>query len=567
MPTRLFYIIYILFGLFFVFAIPPFQKPDEIVFFYKSVAVSRGNFTCQSNQLEPSHQLPKYLFDFPQIILTRDLVKHSTSPIPISQYKSLLFPQSFDNSLVADTSSCPLNPLLFTVPGLFMSLPVAFSLNPFLVFYVGRLSIFLFFLFITYLSLRLVPRKFLPVLYFVLLLPMTLNQVTAFGKDVWHLSFGFLAFSLYMRSLASKKPMSLKEFALFFISLSIAIITRWQYLPLVLLLLLIKVAGYNRRNRSSVLLLILIVLFGVVFSLLVAFKHLSGLTNYPYSLYVYPQEQLSYLIHNPGEIIHIFINSFAINNEYYLKSLFGILGWLDIPLSPFIYYGFATAFGIIVYKLSKIINIPRSTIVAFVLTITLIVLLDLFSFYIFFTPVGANSVTGIQGRYFLGLLPYVAIVAASLIKIFDHKKLLILLLICLSFSIATSVYHRYYDFSVNYVVATDQSTKFSAIVNKASLFPVNVDPSKKTVGFEVLFDRSSSHIVPHLVSLKSDNCQTTISQKVISANQINSLSSFTFVFDKFLSQQNAVCFEIAPLFAAPDNIYLHVTKISPIYRI
>ena len=52
-----------LLGTFFTFAIPPFQKPDENVHFFRAAALSKGNFFCQEEGKKRVYKFPeKYSF-------------------------------------------------------------------------------------------------------------------------------------------------------------------------------------------------------------------------------------------------------------------------------------------------------------------------------------------------------------------------------------------------------------------------------------------------------------------------------------------------------------------------
>ena len=73
-----------------------------------------------------------------------------------------------------------------------------------------------------------------------------------------------------------------------------------------------------------------------------------------------------------------------------------------------------------------------------------------FAMYSVWTPVGKNVVDGVQGRYFLPLLPYIFLIVIELCRRLNKKtniqKIIVLLIfVIVIVDISVKIYKRFYD--------------------------------------------------------------------------------------------------------------------------
>lgn len=98
-------------------------------------------------------------------------------------------------------------------------------------------------------------------------------------------------------------------------------------------------------------------------------------------------------------------------------QLIGILGWLDVPLAFWVYPVLSLAFAVTVFDALhldgrtrlRIASVAALLIIAYVVAVFLIL-------FITWTPVHVPYVWGVQGRYFVVVLPAFAIAAAALVN-------------------------------------------------------------------------------------------------------------------------------------------------------
>jgi len=115
--------------------------------------------------------------------------------------------------------------------------------------------------------------------------------------------------------------------------------------------------------------------------------------------------QIRFVLTNPARALHVAAHTLRVVNSFYWTSFVGILGWLDTLLQPWVYaaagYGLGALFviGLITgrTRLAPLICCLIATLASAVLIFA--------TLYADWTPVGAPVVQGVQGRYFLPLVP------------------------------------------------------------------------------------------------------------------------------------------------------------------
>lgn len=124
-----------------------------------------------------------------------------------------------------------------------------------------------------------------------------------------------------------------------------------------------------------------------------------------------PAGQVSHLLGQPSEIIAIVVQTTAQFGESWVVALPGQFGYNTVVLpQPF---GLAI-YGVLALTALASPKLPRPVAVASLLAGAAAFLAIVFSLYLTFSPLGGPVAQGVQPRYFIPLLPYLAIGAASL---------------------------------------------------------------------------------------------------------------------------------------------------------
>lgn len=110
-----------------------------------------------------------------------------------------------------------------------------------------------------------------------------------------------------------------------------------------------------------------------------------------------------------GAIVPDTLHSFG---AFYFMTFIGDLGWLDTPLSAVVYVCAAIALGALAVIVLTDATIDPPGLLLVTGTVAATIAAVFLALYLDWTPVGAGAVFGVQGRYFLPLVP-AAVLAAG----------------------------------------------------------------------------------------------------------------------------------------------------------
>jgi uncharacterized membrane protein len=538
----------VIIGFIFIFAIPPFQKTDEISHYYKTVAVATGNFFCPN-------LIPKSLFDLPEKMMANFVNENPQHRFP----KGAILPtlkEKYDGHPVSENISCTL-PFIFYLPSaLMLALPIFLKLNPLIVFYLGRLSFYLISVTLFYLSLKIIPKKFQPLLLMCLSLPMVLIQMGAFNKEVFHLGFGFLSLGLFLNL---REKFSRSKFLILFISLLFFILPRPQYLPFFMLLLLV----FNFDLKYKI-----IVAIGFLLSLLFG----GGLYYQKVRLLTLGTRawpQLLYLKLFPLKFITVLFNSYTNHIESYYKSLIGTFGSIHFYLDWYI-YAFYGLFILMIFfhyvKLNWMLHLRELIVIILAIISTTFVIF--FSMYLYESPIAFPYVVDVQGRYFIIILSYLLLVIVQIYKKFG-SKLIYLSLILTSIFLLKNAYDRYFDYSQAYYYDfTVLKSNKQAVKNKVWK-KININPNKKFLGLHFIIDKKNPSLTgwPILIIFYEKNCKVEV-RKAIAVSLVENQEYRDAIFDRPMDGMMTICYSLEPIegkkFSGEESFYI-LSEGLPIY--
>ncbi|MEN8253016.1 MAG: DUF2142 domain-containing protein [Patescibacteria group bacterium] len=557
--TKLLFTASFILGLILTFIVPPFQKPDEIAHFYKSISVARGNLICsKGNTATFQNLLPKYLVEFPTDTFALHVAFKPHIPFPPNLYTHLLTKSNYDISLVNEPSACSLPFVLYAPAGLVLSLPVLLGLNPLFIFYLGRLTNFLLSISIFYFAIKITSKKLKLIPLFVLILPMTLHQLSSYSKDALHLAFGVLAFTYLMKLIKTKK-FNKKDILIFLASLALSILARPQYFLLSLLPLALvkkKIPNLKFKLIAFAFICILLLSVGTAISLEIYSAKALSLGNVETNTNIYPHLQLKTLLESPLRFPKIIHDTLDKDAEKYTKELIGVFGWLDYEIPWYIYLIYIGLFFIILNKTKK--HFPTLSTKQF-LIINIVSwgsMMGLFlAMYLYATPVAGIHVKGLQGRYFILLIPLLIWISADILKKLKGKENLFLIIL-LVVSIFSAVVNRYYNYDHYYYNTRADREKNLASdsileTEKVDVFlqeKISVDINKKIAGISVyLIENEKLVLKPYQIELRDKNCADIIEKKIIDSSTLTTNGWNDFVFKPFnYKNEKNLCVQIKP---------------------
>ncbi|AQS84320.1 hypothetical protein A0U92_05505 [Acetobacter aceti] len=286
----------------------------------------------------------------------------------------------------------------------------------------------------------------------VLSLPMTISLFSSVSQDGLIICFSAFSFVFLARFL-NFIPSQLKEnknIALFYCFLSLCVLGRPAYAPLFLLPFFTKKLSNVKFVAAC---FCLSVSFVALWTLVVHFFVMIPMWNQ-----ASPGRQLHNLIFSPWllpELVkHAFTDHQGMEGLPFWKEMIGVVGWIDTVMPAWFYNFSLTVLGLSLFMIGNF-NFKKDIhiIFRFGVSFSLIssVLLIFFLEYLTFTPVGQDYVVGVQGRYFLPLLPFLPFLVlgydGSILKKYRRDAVLMLSpmwIVISSVILLYSVLNRYY---------------------------------------------------------------------------------------------------------------------------
>jgi len=309
-------------------------------------------------------------------------------------------------------------PAVVYVPGMIgILLGRILGLNGILVIYLGRICSILFYLMTMYWFIRL--ANFARAAAFVIaVLPMTVQQCCSYSYDSVVIEFVFLYLALLFRLIYEKqaiKRSQIAAYALFMILLSVC--KGGMYMPLCLLTLLIPADRFYGRKKK-------IIFTGCMAAAAVAAFLTTALRNVLYVVNPTAQQTadaylagenygVAGLLADPLEFILLSVRTLFLSGSTFLENMFGSqLGWLDINVSRIVVYGMLLLTGLSILQMENGSSYSSLSVTIrqkrmFLLVIALSAAMVFATMFISWTPRESTEIFGIQGRYFLPLLPLV----------------------------------------------------------------------------------------------------------------------------------------------------------------
>lgn len=406
-----FLVVSILFGVAFVFITPPFQVADEPHHFFRSYQVSEGGLIPEIHR-EPGGKVTKIGGVIPNSIYKIhietysrkkdkrvDLDKHIFSLLDIPLNPHIRSYHSFSN-----IARYPFVPYVPQAIGIALGRIIGFC--PLLLMYLGRLANLAVWVFLVYASIRIIPTGRW-VLFLAALTPMSLFTAASLSGDTATNGLSFLFIALMMRyGLDGGAQLTLRGKVLIYALGVLLALCRTPYFLVVFLFLIVPADRFGSRTGYWAFFGSLI---AVVIALNVGWQMMTDLDVYTHlgsRKGVSSHDQIRLILADPLNYAEVMLRTFWKGKLGLLRSHFGVLGWLNIRVPRLLLYLYASVLMVtaVMDGSGAVAVRPFQRIVIFgvFLGMTAIIFTAL---YAIGTPVGAPTIRGLQGRYFIAFSP------------------------------------------------------------------------------------------------------------------------------------------------------------------
>ncbi len=430
-------------GCLFLFLIPPFMTPDENTHIRAGYYVSNYFLGLSPGSLE-SNEIVMRPCD------ANLEIKNEGTREDYNYYLSELWQGKNDSNLVTLNFDLNMNSWLgvYAISAAGIALARIMGLAAIPTILLGTLFNTVFFVMVTYYCLKKLPFGKM-ILFTVALFPMTLQQVNSMSYDnlLFAAIFVITALSLHWRY--SGDNIKISEVIIFLLASIVLLGVKGGAYALIIMLPFLL---YLRTDLFTLKRLVMLggalLLVGGAF-ILVFGGQVSGYIeqinnpNLPAAYISYANEygySLYELCHPLSNLGTLFLNTLK-DGSWYIKTMGGmLLGWLNISIGGNYILLYYVVLGLAMVRKENEItclrNWERVVIWGSCVICTGLICL---SMLLYWTPHSVHKISGIQGRYFLPLLPMIAYTFR--LKRLNRKKIqdemLVIALLCLT--IATCI--------------------------------------------------------------------------------------------------------------------------------
>lgn len=438
----IFLFIALVWGILQVFLVPPFSVADEDRHFFRAWGISQLDLRCDKKS---NIYLPKNVGELPvHFYYTRPDINPQNNPHSFS-LKQIINGSYFHEKVSHDNAKyysnfCSYNPLDHTPQAISVFLGRISGQPPLGIFYFARLTNLLVAIGLIFLAIRKAPFGKI-IFLFLGLLPMTIFQMASLSGDAVQFG-GILLFTSLILYYAQKIQLENKDLLTI---LGVSLLTlnlKPGYISLVLLFFVLMPKQFSSKKKY--LLFSLGSAFANILLFLFFLKTMNPNTYIGFLPNTIPSQQLHYVAQNPLSFYNAFITTFNnVGIKEYFESMIGRLGWYNFQLPEGYILLISIAFLLLLTSIKEKIRLNLWQRFIFILSFLLTTATILAIEYVYFTPVGRESILGFQGRYFIPIMP---LLIFALYKIdFKHKYTQNILII-ITF-VAIAIMGLYYVFN------------------------------------------------------------------------------------------------------------------------
>lgn len=418
----------LIFGILFVFIVPPFQSPDEDSHFKKAYQVSKGKLYPEVKKNVIGNYFPTEMLNYiktkTKYIGNRDK-KYKYSEMVLDQYTKL----NYEERKFTSYSTVSVTPIAYLVPatGIIFSKICAKifdleSVNTAYMLYFARFFSIIFMSFIMYLSIKITP-VFKRTFAVFGLIPMVIFLGSVISYDSLLISLTTLALSIILKITYDDKSKKVpNNYIITLILIGVVLLNvKGLYFLLYILLFLIPVKKVgNIKKMTRIALIIILSILAITLVIKIPFLLLPKIkTDVNYA-----SKQLNFVIHNPIKYSGILIDNIINQRFFQLSSIVGVFGLID-TYNPFVIICFTYIWLIMVSISDGVcdkIKINGKFKILLIIYILFIIISVYSAMYINWTPainghkIGEADISGVQGRYFLPIL-------LPILLLFSNKKI------------------------------------------------------------------------------------------------------------------------------------------------
>ena len=436
------YVVAVLF--LFTFFVPPFQKSDEVAHFWRAVALTNLDATCARDEFGNQYFAMKRKYAaIESEFHVWDVAMNANAKFDWDWLRTSFTDPSYQETVRVYSIYCNYPPIGHPVSaaGVLLGKPFA---NPLVSFYGGRLAGALFFIAALVYALKLTPEPYRPLVYLYGALPSVLHQVSAVSYDAAFLALLPPVFAFVTNAVVHERRLHPLHVGLFLVGLVWLVnIRMFAYLPLLLLFFMVKPWQIAQDRKRYLMIAAGFVAAGLLLMGVQHARYYPDEAGVSESGEVYSAtEQLRYLAEGPWRAVEVTYRTFDREGDVLLRQVVAGFGWQDYNFGFFTHQLFLFAIGavLVVTVIRERPLLSRRQLLVLAAAVLGTAAGVIGSAYASFTPVGSESIWGMQGRYFVILIPFAFWAAAQLRVLVGWQRMLQALLVVAAAIVVWNVY-------------------------------------------------------------------------------------------------------------------------------
>lgn len=382
-------------GIILTFISAPLAEYDEHAHFWRTYEIASGNIISKMTNEFPT-SVARMIIDENKNYHIKDINYQST----LEKFKNDLNPEDKTQLAVGATSGN--SPFSYLPPLVGTFIGILLKIKPVIIIYLGRLCNVIAYSILMYFSIKLMPKKkWKQIIAIIGLFPMSINLAASYSPDTTIISVAIFMLSYIMHLKFGERKVKWKDSVVLGVCAFLLVICKIVYFPMLLLFFLIPKEKFSNQKMRILAFTVMIGIFLVGNGIWKLMPKGSG----EVAIRASATEQLYYTISDPMRTLGVLANTLMTLTPQYFMEMIG--GWNTPNVISVI---------LLVLLLTTIFNKENDEIelkkkdkillgVISIIEIGLIVV----GFYVSWTKAHWDMVEGIQGRYFLPILPLVAI--------------------------------------------------------------------------------------------------------------------------------------------------------------
>lgn len=389
-------------GITLVFINVPQVRYDEHAHFWRAYEISKGNLISRTTNTLPNSIIG--LFEREDGSYPNKEINYNTIKEKIGEALNSEDERAFP---VGATGS--LTPISYIPQVIGVTIGRILQLSPIIILWLGRLTNLFAYIALVFVAIKIMPsEKWKSIIMIIALFPMSMNLAATISPDTVIIGFSLLAVSygMYLKFEANK--IELKQISIFGILCMIPAVCKIVYFPLGLLVLLLPKEKFENKTKR----VLSYVLTGlIIFVPYIILNKIVGLGDYAIAIRTNMMEQCLFTVSDIVRDFGIAINTMYSEFSLYLFEMIG--GWNTIELISI------TILVILLFEMflkseeSEKYKFNKKDNIVFAIICLIEILGVVAAMYLGWTQAKQTVVEGVQGRYFLPVIPLICIILSK----------------------------------------------------------------------------------------------------------------------------------------------------------